>query len=348
MAGFLVDARTELQRNLNADANSDGTHINLDSGAAGKTANLDGLLLPQQPGHEKSHEQRLHESAKLVDTTLFRAYMLAQPSLAGALFRLPNFCDTNVVKEKLLESRRYNDLIDFLFGKRLHSEALDILRKLGQSSDGDDTAAPLRGPQRTVGYLQSLPPEEIDVVLRYAEWPVRENPDLGMEIFLADTQNAETLPRARVLDFLEKIDQNLAVKYLVHIIDELDDSTPEFHQRLLEIYLNGLKSNKFLTDQEKTAWKENFLEFLRNSQHYEAWTLLRRMSSDGMLIAQFSRNFAQLLTFFEDPDFYEARAIVLGKMKEHRRALDIYVNKLNNFEKAEEYNVYTTSEFSRS
>ena len=281
-----MDARTEIQRYLNIDANVNGIHMNVDNDASGRTENLDELLLPQQPGHEKVREQRLHETAKLVDTTLFRAYMLAQPSLAGALFRLPNFCDTNVVKEKLLQSRRYNDLIDFLFGKRLHSEALDILRKLGQSSDGDDSPTQLRGPQRTVGYLQSLPPEEIGVVLQYAEWPVRENPDLGMEIFLADTQNAETLPRGRVLDFLEKIDQNLAVKYLVHIIDELDDSTPEFHQRLLEIYLNGLKSNNFATDQEKAVWKKKFLEFLRNSQHYEAWTLLRRMSSDGMSIAR--------------------------------------------------------------
>ena len=285
-----MDARTELQRYLNADANSKATHMNMDSGAAVKTSNLDEWLLPQRPGQEKAREQRLQETAKLVDTTLFRAYMLAQPSLAGALFRLPNFCDTNVVKEKLLESRRYNDLIDFLFGKRLHSEALDILKKLGQSSDEDDTPTQLRGPQRTVGYLQSLPPEEIDVILQYAEWPLKENSDLGMEIFLADTQNAETLPRARALDFLEKIDQNLAVKYLVHIIDELDDSTPEFHQRLLEIYLNGLKSNSFATDQEKAAWKGKFLDFLRNSQHYEAWTLLRRMSSEGMLTTKFSES----------------------------------------------------------
>lgn len=37
-----------------------------------------------------------------------------------------------------------------------------------------------------------------------------------------------------------------------------------------------------------------------------------------------------------DPKFYEARAIVLSKMGQHRQALDIYVFKLKDADKAEE------------
>jgi len=51
------------------------------------------------------------------------------------------------------------------------------------------------------------------------------DPNLGMEIFLADTENAETLPRDKVVSFLQGIDVNLAVKYLEHVINELNDLT---------------------------------------------------------------------------------------------------------------------------
>ena len=47
---------------------------------------------------------KLLEVAQLVDTTLFRAYMIANPSVAGSLFRLPNFCEPDVVQEKLYET----------------------------------------------------------------------------------------------------------------------------------------------------------------------------------------------------------------------------------------------------
>lgn len=37
-----------------------------------------------------------------------------------------------------------------------------------------------------------------------------------------------------------------------------------------------------------------------------------------------------------DPDFYEAQAVVLSNMGQHKQALEIYVFKIQDFEKAEE------------
>jgi hypothetical protein len=267
--------------------------------------------------HDPYRGERLLETAKLVDTTLFRAYMLERPSMAGPLFRRPNFCDADVVNKMLLDTGRYVDLIDYLFGKRLHRQALDLLKKFGQSEDDEKTPAQLRGSQRTIAYLQNLPPEMIDLILQYADWPVREDPDSAMEIFLADTEHAETLPRAQVLDFLQEIDRTLAEKYLNHIIHELNDTTAEFHQRLIEVYLRGLKSEDSSKDGIKDDWKNNFHNFLRTSEYYEPYQVLKKLSRD-------------------DPDLYEARAIVLGKMGEHRQALNIYVFNLNDGAKAEE------------
>ena len=285
LAGFLVGARTKLQRFLNPD----GTLKELSTDSSGpmpanNMASLEELLVPPKMGHEQGREQRLQETARLVDTTLFRAYMLARPSMAGPLFRLPNFCDAGVVNEKLLESGRYNDLIDFFFGKRLHREALELLQRFGQEPEEGDAPPALRGPQRTVAYLQNLPPEMIDLILEFAEWPLKADPDLGMEIFLADTENAETLPRTKVLDFLLKLDQGLAVKYLEHIIDELNDTTPDFHQQLIDTYLGGLNSPDVAGQQLKAEWKDKLLNFLRTSQHYEAWRVIKQLPRDSIYL----------------------------------------------------------------
>ena len=279
MAGFLVGARTKLQRFLNPNGTlkeiaSNGSISNTGTG-------IEDLLVPAHKGHDPGREQQLRETAKLVDTTLFRAYMLVRPSMAGPLFRLPNFCDASVVNEKLLQTGRYNDLVDFFFGKRLHREALDLLKKFGLETEDGKAPPYLQGPQRTVAYLQNLPPELIDLILEYAEWPIRSNSDLGMEIFLADTENSETLPRLRVLNFLQKIDPKLAVKYLEHIIEELNDTTPDFHQRLIDDYLAGLKSKDPGGDLKKSEYKDKLLNFLRSSQHYESWKVIQQLPGDG-------------------------------------------------------------------
>ena len=67
--------------------------------------------------------------------------MLARPGLAGSLFRLDNFCDPIVIKEKLYETGRYADLIDFLHGKRLHREALELLEKFGKDTENETISA---------------------------------------------------------------------------------------------------------------------------------------------------------------------------------------------------------------
>lgn len=260
----------------------------------------------------------LLKAAQLVDTTLFRAYMLASPGLAGPLFRLPNFCEPGVVQEKLYETGRYADLIDFLHGKRLHRQALELLAKFGKNEAHDEVSSSLQGPQRTVGYLQQLPPEMIDLILEFAEWPLRTDPKLGMEVFLADTENAETLPRHQVLEFLEKIDTGLAVKYLEHIIEELNDLTPDFHQKLVDLFLERLRAHDFSDDEEKQRWRDRLQTFLKTSTNYNTMRVFRQLPAD-------------------DADYYEARAVVLSKMGNHKQALQIYVFDMKDYAKAEEY-----------
>jgi len=219
----------------------------------------------------------------LIDTTLFRSNMLARPQLVGSLFRIPNFCDPDVVNEKLLETQRYNDLVDFFHGKKLHRPALELLKKFGMAEKEDENAPTLHGPQRTVGYLQNLPPDMIDLILEFAEWPLKADPTLGMEIFLADTENAETLPRDKVVNFLQDIDVDLAVKYLEHVINELNDLTPDFHNRLVAAYLQELKGRE---DRDSESWgtlMEHLLAFLKSSKQYSLGRAFGLIPRDGKL-----------------------------------------------------------------
>ncbi|KAH0563290.1 hypothetical protein GP486_002145 [Trichoglossum hirsutum] len=322
---FLVDTRTKLQRYLNPDGSLKNPTSNYSSDGSGtpKLA-FDSLLMA--PSASTDREQKLRETAKLVDTTLFRSYMLARPTLAGSLFRIPNFCDPDVVNEKLLESGRYNDLVDFFYGKKLHRPALELLQKFGKA-DEDQRVPMLYGPKRTVSYIQNLSPEMIDLIVEFSEWPLRCDPELGMEIFVTDSENAETLPREKVVDFLQGIDLKLAVKYLEHIIHELNDLTPEFHNRLVNLYLTRLKGREeeeqevkggFQSDDERDEWRGKLLSFLGTSRQYSLARSLGLIPRD-------------------DPEFYEARAIVLSNMGQHKQALEIYVFKLKDHKKAEEY-----------
>lgn len=274
---------------------------------------------PAEGGGDVDWKAQLLSVAQLVDTALFRAYMIASPSLAGSLFRLPNFCEPDVVQEKLYETGRYADLIDFLHGKGLHRQALELLEKFGKNEADEEVAPALQGPQRTVGYLQQLPPEMIDLILEFAEWPLRADEQLGMEVFIADSENAETLPRDKVLEFLQRIDLKLAVRYLEHVIKELNDLNPEFHQRLVDLFLERLKKGEGeFGPGEREEWRERLQRFLKTSANYNK-----------------SRVFQQLPA--NDPDYYEARAIVLSKMGQHKQALAIYVFQLKDYQKAEEY-----------
>ena len=314
LASFLVNARTKLQRYLNFD----GT-LKIDSDVLKPgSEEFEELnkLFSEPVTVDESLPAQIQRLAKIIDTTLFRAYMLASPSMAGPLFRLPNFCDAEVVQQRLLDTKRYNDLVDFLYGKRLHAQALDLLARFGQGNEVEDAPEQLKGPQRTVASLQNLGPNMIDLILQYSEWPIREDADLGMDVFLADTENSETLPRDKILDFLKRINNDLVIKYLEHIILELNDGSPDFNQLLIEDYLTKLKSG--LSDQDKEELQRRILRFLRTSEHYEQWKVLRTMSRD-------------------DPDLFEIRAVVLGNIGEHRQALTIYVFDMDAPEKAEEY-----------
>ncbi|EOO00443.1 putative spx domain-containing protein [Phaeoacremonium minimum UCRPA7] len=312
LRGFLAGTRARLQRVIDPVTG----RLKPRKTESGSTEEaFKSILTTSRDESEEQLEKELQDEFKLVDTCLFRAYMFSAPTLASSLFRIPNFCDPDVVNEKLLEHNRYNELVDFFYGKKLHRQALELLRKFGSGDKPDETAPSLYGPERTIGYLQNLPPEMVDLILEFSEWTLRSKPEMAMEIFLGDTENAETLPRDRVLKFLAGIDTALEVQYLDHIITELNETDPDFHNRLVELLIKQLKDGS-----KKESWEdqmERLVKFLKESRQYSL-----------------SRAFGLIPK--DDPKFYEAQAVVLSNMGSDKQALEIYVFKMKDYAKAEE------------
>ncbi|KAK3387252.1 hypothetical protein B0H63DRAFT_469626 [Podospora didyma] len=310
---YLAGARARLQRLIDPATGK----LKPQKSQSGSTEEAFKTLLTETKDEsDKQLEKDLQATFKVVDTTLFRAFMYSRPTLASSLFRIPNFCDPDVVNERLVEHNRFNELVDFFYGKKLHRQALDLLRKFGSPDEPDDAAPTLHGPQRTVAYLQGLPPDMIDVILEFSEWTLKKDPKLGMDVFLADSENAETLPRDKVIAFLGKIDIGLEIQYLEHIITELNDMTPEFHNRLTELFIKQLKETE--KGEEWDSLMERLVRFLKTSRQYSL-----------------SRAFGLIPR--DDPFFHEAQAVVLSNMGQHKQALVIYVFKMKDYVKAEEY-----------
>lgn len=66
-----------------------------------ETSTEDLFSLPNLPLSSLTPEQLLR-FAQIVDTALFKAYLLVLPGLLGSLCRLPNFCEVSEVEQELL------------------------------------------------------------------------------------------------------------------------------------------------------------------------------------------------------------------------------------------------------
>lgn len=57
------------------------------------------------------------------------------------------------------------------------------------------------------------------------------------QIFIADLEEVESLPRHATMAHLERIGPSVCMAYLEHIIHQLGENGSEFHEKLIELYL---------------------------------------------------------------------------------------------------------------
>ncbi|CDZ96570.1 Vacuolar assembly/sorting proteins VPS39/VAM6/VPS3 [Phaffia rhodozyma] len=271
--------------------------------------------IPSTPVSSLTPEQ-VYRVAQLVDTALFKSYMVVRPSLVGSLCRLSNFCEVTEVEEQLKEKKKYSDLIDLYRTRKNHEKALHLLQELSEEeADLDDKLEPI------VRYLLALGPKYMNLIFESSKWVFDKDFDHAMKIFKSDPDTVEQLPRRDVLQFLEKISPRAETTYLEYITQHLEENNNDFHDRLAELYLDEAK--RASREPGKAGFEvayERALQFLKTSERYRAGHILRLLPDD---------------------ELFEARAVLLGRLGNHENALQIYVHRLEDYKKAEEYCVRT-------
>ncbi|XP_059375416.1 vam6/Vps39-like protein isoform X2 [Carassius carassius] len=265
---------------------------------------------------------------QIIDTTLLKCYLHTNVALVSPLLRLENnHCHIEESEYVLKKAHKYSELIILYEKKGLHQKALQVL--LDQSTKAN---SPLKGHERTVQYLQRLGVENLDIIFEFSPWVLKICPEDGLKIFTEDLTEVETLPRDKVLNFLKEGFKELAIPYLEHIIYMWDETRPEFHnvliqlylekvQGLMKVYLNTLPEGVPAVAAGKEAgelgeYRNKLLSFLDVSISYEPERLISDFPFDGLL---------------------EERALLLGRMGKHEQALFIYVHILKDTRMAEEY-----------
>lgn len=278
--------------------------------------------------------------AVTVDTSLFLCYFHTKPMMLGPLLRLPNNkCDALVVNRCLLQdlhahstprqpSGYLRELLDFYFGRRLHREALTMLRRLAEDAPLDHTDEfdqYLRGPDLTVQYLQKLDNLQLALVFEYARWVLEANPEakqsLCGSIFMNDSYECESYDSFKVLEFLGEDDALVAafLEWLIasgviakYRLDPL--AVAKLHTRLCLTYVDQLKR----TERFDSAAYRGLERMLDTTQQYEPWTVLRSIPTS-------------------DTRFLRLAVLVYKRLGEHDKSVDVLFNQLDDLDAAMAY-----------
>ncbi|ORX48192.1 hypothetical protein BCR36DRAFT_84127, partial [Piromyces finnis] len=248
--------------------------------------------------------------SNIIDTALFKVYIIINDALVGPLLRVQNNCDMDVCEVLLKSQNKYSELIDLYRGKNYHKKALDILISKGELPEES-----MYGPYHIITYLQKLNKTDFNLVLEYSVWVIKNYPEESLEIFTYEKFSSDEISRDIIVDHLEKHSKDVCIKYLSYIINRLNDTKSENHNKLATFYLKKILSLNE-EDEERKQYEEKLKVFLEKSTYYNPKFILSQLPKHS---------------------FYEVRAILLSHIGEHRKALSIYFNELNNPEMAEQY-----------
>ncbi|KAJ5072391.1 cnh domain containing [Anaeramoeba ignava] len=262
----------------------------------------------------------------LIDTVIVKAYLKTNAALIGSFLRFPNHCDLEE-GERILKNNRPKELIELYASKKKHKQALELLEQ-EEFAKGKIFSI--------VKYLQYLGSEDLDLIFRYTDLIRQVDPEQVLEIFTFEpsNENPRNLPVAQVKEYLSSRTPENVVPYLTHVIYVKKDQTPAFHNDLLlglleeVVLLNSkikmeIKKNPDQPDSNLMELKKKYFQlrkkmynFLEDSKFYTPEKMLSRFPQD---------------------DLFEEKALLLSRLNQHEKALEIYIHNLDNFEKAEEY-----------
>ncbi|KAJ3613000.1 hypothetical protein NHX12_019257 [Muraenolepis orangiensis] len=194
---------------------------------------------------------------QIIDTTLLKCYLHTNVALVSPLLRLENnHCHIEESEYVLKKAHKYSELIILYEKKGLHQKGM----------------------------------ENLGMIFEFSPWVLKICPEDGLKIFTEDLTEVETLPRDKVLSFLREGFREMAAPYLEHIIHVWEDTQAEFHNVLIQLYLervqglmkqylNSLPEGK--EDGDLGEFRSKLLSFLETSSSYEPARLISDFPFDG-------------------------------------------------------------------
>ncbi|XP_053398739.1 vam6/Vps39-like protein [Mercenaria mercenaria] len=288
-------------------------------------------LKPLQPimKHKRNDTLKNKDQAlTVIDTTLLKCYLQINEAMIAQLLRLPgNNVHFEEAEKVLKATRNYSELIILYEQQHMHEQALMVMKSQASAS-----RSPLSGIQPTIHKLQELGGDHLRLIFEYATWVMETDAHEGLKIFTEDMSTVRQLPRGHVASFVKNFGTEVTIEYLEHIIYQWGDTTEELHLALVDELRNKISEQLKTSDMFNVkdvkqvqvgeeegllgVYRKKFMKFIKTSTVYHPEEVLGRLPLDS---------------------FFEERAILLGKMGKHEKALGIYVYILEDLHEAEEY-----------
>ena len=194
----------------------------------------------------KNRELSVNELLKLIDTVLFKMYLLYNKPMVGSLVRVDNECDFDVVEASLKKENMIHELIDFYFFNNKHDKALTLLTDLMNSS------GEMQQKIKTliVDYLKKLELTNLDLVLEYSDYLLDKFPDECFDIlsliFLHSLSFSKQLPHDKIYEYIDSKRSDVSLAYLEFVIGELQCTNTKMFCILIKRYLKNIDDAKVL------------------------------------------------------------------------------------------------------
>lgn len=302
--------------------------------------------------------RKLYELLSIIDTSLLKCYLQTNESLAASLLRIDNHCHLEESEMALKKRGKTSELIILYKTKGLHKNALNMLQH--QARDGA-AKNPAQARKQLIQYLQELGSDHMDLIFEYSEWILRQYPEEGMHIFIDDVyvySQSAAWPKDDIVQYLESINPDLALTFLDHYIENLkwNETSTKMIDTLINKYRDSIRPliALYRAELQQQGHNDNLMEILNTTYDDEkdAEYHYLRPEPAGQEPGKLGQLRRKLMHVLEICDYYtmetlsayllhdglfEERAIVLGKMGNHREAVMIYVHILNDLEMAEQY-----------
>ncbi|CAI4225151.1 unnamed protein product [Auanema sp. JU1783] len=279
----------------------------------------------------KEQAEKLQIELQMVDTTLLKCYLKTNPMLVDSLLRLHNnSCFFEDAQNILLSEKRISSLFILYETRKKHEMALELLYTEMEKPDPEPF---FKGSGRLIDYLQSLGNNHLELIFYYAELILKKEIDDGLSIFIGeDSDVARTLDRSRILNFLTENCIQAVVPYLEHLVYVWNDNSPYIHENLVEHYVIKVRN---LMDGYTHTFRDEQVMDKAGEEHGDLGIYRKKLIK--FLKFSVSYNPQTILFQLKKHPFYEERALILGRLKQHEQALNIYTSVLSDFGAAEQY-----------